>query len=113
LSDPVFFRLAFVDLQEFNGDTVFKLAMHMVEGLVLLVERLVATGEVREDIPIPVLARTFAGLAVFYALSEIVGFSEGLPRPELPFQTQLASGEIDWVGGMMDIYLHGVLKRKD
>jgi AcrR family transcriptional regulator len=70
LADPVFIRLAFIDLQEFGGDTVFRLAAQMIQALMALIGPLVTAGELRNDIPLPVLVRSFAGLFVFFLLSD-------------------------------------------
>ena len=107
LADPAFIRLVFIDLQEFGGDTVFELAQRMIQGLMTFFRALVASGELREDLPLPVLVRFFAGLVVFYILSEAIAFSDGAPRLDLPFPF---GEEIDWVGGMVELYLHGALK---
>lgn len=104
LEDPVFIRLIFIDLQEFGGDTVFQLAVRMISGLVAFFAPLAASGQIRSDLPLPVLVRSFAGLVIFYVLSEVVAFVDGSPRFELPWAT-----DIDWVEGMLDVYLNGVL----
>jgi AcrR family transcriptional regulator len=107
MEDPVFIRLAFIDLQEFEGDTLFRFATQMIQGMLTFVDRLVASGWVRQDIPLPVLVRSFAGLITFFVLSEIVAFGGDSLRFVVPFD-----GEIDWIGGMTEIYLNGVLKRE-
>jgi AcrR family transcriptional regulator len=101
---PVYIRLALVDLQEFGGDTVFQLATRLIRGLVGFFGPLYAAGQLRQDLPLPVLVRSFAGLVIFYVLSEVVGYSDGAPRPEV---ADFFDGEIDWVGGLVSIYLHG------
>jgi AcrR family transcriptional regulator len=107
MEDPVFIRLSFIDLQEFDGDTLFRVATQMIQGMLTFVDRLVEAGWVRQDIPLPVLVRSFAGLIGFFVLSEIVAFGGDSPRFVVPFD-----GEIDWIGGMTEIYLNGVLKRE-
>jgi hypothetical protein len=94
-------------LQEFDGDTLFRVATQMIQGMLAFVDRLVALGSVRQDIPPPVLVRSFAGLIGFYVLSEIVAFGGDAPRLVVAFD-----GEIDWIGGLTEIYLNGVLKRE-
>jgi AcrR family transcriptional regulator len=106
--DPVFVRLAFIDLQEFGGDTLFRFATQMIQGLLSFLGHLVSTGQLRQDIPLPVLVRSFAGLIGFYVLSETVTSSGGSAPIQLPFD-----GEIDWIGGMTDLYLNGVLRKDD
>jgi hypothetical protein len=49
-------------------------------------------------------------LLVFYILSKAVAFSDGVPRVELPLHF---GDEVDWVGGTVEIYLHGVLSREE
>jgi len=110
LADPAFLRLVFIDLQEFGGDTVFELAQQMIQGLMNFFGALVASGELREDLPLPVLVRFFAGLVIFYILSEAIAFGDGSSRVELP---ALFGEEIDWVGGMVEIYLRGALKEDE
>ena len=107
MEDPVFIRLSFIDLQEFDGDTLFRVATQMIQGMLTFVDRLVEAGWVRQDIPLPVLVRSLAGLIGFFVLSEIVAFGGDSPRFVVPFD-----GEIDWIGGMTEIYLNGVLKRE-
>jgi hypothetical protein len=106
LIDPIFIRLSFIDLQEFGGDTVLQLAAQMIQGLVAFFGPLYASGQIRQDLPLPVLVRSFAGLLIFYIISKAVAFGDGVLRVELhvPF-----GDDVDWVGGMVEIYLHGVL----
>ena len=108
LSDSVFIRLALIDLQEFNGDTIFFLATQFIRGLLSLFESLVESGEIREDIPLPVLVRAFAGLVVFYVLSKAIASGSGGPRVGLPFADEIS--ETDWIAGMVDLYLNGALR---
>ncbi len=107
MEDPVFIRLALIDLQEFDGDTLFRVATQMIQGMLAFVDRLVACGSVRQDISSPVLVRSFAGLFGFYVLSEIVAFGRDAPRFVVPFDA-----EIDWIGALTEVYLNGVLKRE-
>jgi AcrR family transcriptional regulator len=106
LADPVFVRLAMIDMQEFEGHTVVQFANQLIQGLLVFGGQLVASGQVRQDIPLPVLMRSFAGLVVFYAISEFAAFGANPPLVPLP-----SSAEIDWIGGLVDVYLHGVLSK--
>jgi AcrR family transcriptional regulator len=108
LDDPVFFQLSMIDLQEFQGDTLIRFVNHLLPALMDFAGRLVASGQLRRDVPLPVLMRTFAGMVVFYAVGEIIVFSSHPPRFNLP-----VSGEIDWIGGMVDVFLNGVLEDRD
>lgn len=111
LADPAFIRLALVDLQEFNGDTVFRFATQFIHGLFTLFETLEESGEIRDDIPLPVLVRAFAGLVVFHVLSKSIAFGNGVPRVDLPFADRI--DETDWIGGMVDLFLKGSLRELD
>lgn len=108
LEDPLFFRLAMIDLQEFDGDTLLQFVYQMIPALLTFVQRMYASGRVRQDLPLPVLMRAFGGMIVFYALSELVAFRDDLPWFQLPIPD-----DIDWIGGMVDIYLNGVLNKGD
>ena len=68
MEDPVFIRLSFIDLQEFDGDTLFRVATQMIQGMLTFVDRLVEAGWVRQDIPLPVLVRSLAGLIGFFQI---------------------------------------------
>ncbi len=105
-ADPVFIRLAIIDMQEFEGHTVVRFANFLIQGLMAFTGQLVASGQVREDLPLPVLMRSFAGMVIFYVISEVVAFGGDSPRVDLP-----ATGEIDWIGGLVDVYLNGVLRK--
>jgi len=105
-ADPVFIRLAIIDMQEFEGHTVVRFANFLIQGLMAFTGQLVASGQVREDLPLPVLMRSFAGMVIFYVISEVVAFGGDSPRIDLP-----ATDEIDWIGGLVDVYLNGVLRK--
>jgi AcrR family transcriptional regulator len=107
LSDPVFVRLAMIDMQEFEGHTLVQFAKQLIQGLFALGGQLVASGQVRQDVSLPVLMRSFAGVVVFYAISELAAFRADPPLVPLP-----SSDEIDWIGGLVDVYLHGVLRKE-
>ena len=105
-ADPVFIRLAIIDMQEFEGHTVVRFANFLIQGLMAFTGQLVASGQVRKDLPLPVLMRSFAGMVIFYVISEVVAFGGDSPRIDLP-----ATDEIDWIGGLVDVYLNGVLRK--
>lgn len=110
LEDPVFFQLALIDLLEFEGDTLMHFAGQLIPAILSLVMRIYTSGQVRRDLPLPVMMRAFGGMIVFYALSEMIAFRDELPWFQLPIPID---DDIDWIGGMVDIYLNGVLKRGD
>ncbi len=108
LEDPLFFRLALIDLVEFDGDTLLQVVGQLVPALLNLVTRIYASGQVRQDLPLAVMMRAFGGMVVFYALTELVAFRDELPWFQLP---PSFGDDIDWIGGMVDIFLNGVLAR--
>lgn len=108
LEDPLFFRLALIDLLEFDGDTLMQFVGQLVPALLSLVTRIYASGQVRQDLPLPVMMRAFGGMIVFYALSEVIAFRGELPWFQLPTPV---GDDIDWICGMVDIFLNGVLAR--
>jgi AcrR family transcriptional regulator len=108
LEDPIFFQLALIDMLEFEGDTLMQFVSQIVPALLSLVTRIHASGQMRQDIPLPVMMRAFGGMIVFYVLSELIAFRNELPWFQLP-----VAHDIDWIGGMVEIYMNGVLKRGD
>lgn len=111
MADPIFIRLGFIDLQEFGGDTILQHAIQMVRGLLAFVESLVSSGQIRGDVPLPVVARSFAGLVVFFVLSETVVFDDDPSRAGPSFAAEF--GDINWIEGIVDVFLRGVLKREE
>jgi hypothetical protein len=49
--------------------------------------------------------RAFGGLVIFYALGEIFNGAD--------LRVPLFARDLDWIGWMVDIYLHGVIKPKE
>ena len=82
----------------------------LIQAMIAFIGPLVDSGELRQDVPLPVLVRSFAGLFVFYVLSDAVAFEDDAPRFGFPL---LSSSEYDWVEGMVDIYLNGARRRGD
>jgi AcrR family transcriptional regulator len=104
LEDAAFFPLAMIDLQEFKGPRLVRFANSLVPAILGLINRLVDSGQVRRDLPTPVIGRMFAGMIAFYVLSEVVVFRSD----QVSFALASDPG-LDWIGGMVDIFLNGVL----
>ena len=73
-----------------------------MQGLLAFFGSLVEEGEIREDIPLPVLVRALGDLVVFFVLSKVVAFGDGSPRVELPFADEIrGTGWIRRDGGAL------------
>ncbi len=108
MDDPVFIRLVLIDIQEFQGHTLLELANRVGPALLAFVGQVVASGQIRPEILPPVLMRTFASIVVFYALSQSVLLTRGATVFGWP-----PADEIDWIGGMIDVFLNGVLRKSE
>lgn len=97
-----FFRLIFIDILEFDGQTTQNYFRELVpRGLDLwqgLVTHLQASGQLR-DIPPLIFARAFIGLFFAYFVTQ-----------RFLLQGVVDRFDEDWVDGLLDILLHGVLK---
>lgn len=92
--------LIFIELVEFQGQHLKSLAKKLLPAMLAFVQRF---GERRgrlRPIPLPVMLRTFMGLFIGYLMSELI--IKGLPL--------LKNADYDWFGGMVDIYLHGIVE---
>ncbi len=91
--------LVFIEVVEFQGRHLKDLAERLFPSLLGFLQRLSERqGELR-SLPLPVLLRTFLGLMIGYLLTEMV-------LRNSPLFKQM---NYDWFGGMVEIYLHGIL----
>jgi AcrR family transcriptional regulator len=100
-SEEKLMPLVLIELVEFRGGHLSAIAERMYPPLAAFVERVAAhTGQMR-DLPLPVVLRTLMSLTIGYYMSELIIRNAPVFQP-------LA---LDWYGGMMDIFLHGVVAR--
>lgn len=90
--------LIFIDMVEFQGRHIQRLAQRLVPASMRLVEHFASrTGELRH--PAPVVFRAFMALLAGYLITDMV----------LRF-TPLADDSHDWFDSLADIFLRGALK---
>ena len=98
-SEAEILPLALIELIEFQGQHLARLVETVFPKLLGFAQRFSARrGQVR-PVPVPVALRTFVGLILSFMLTEMV-------VGKVP---ALRSMDHDWFGGMLDIYLYGLL----
>ncbi len=101
-------QLILIDLQEFQGRTSSEVTAPVIPHILAFIQRVMAAGGVREDLPSPVAWRTVVHLIIGHALTEMLLYDE---QHRVRFQVadiQDVSQE-EWLEGMIEIYLHGVV----
>ncbi|HLE27755.1 MAG TPA: TetR/AcrR family transcriptional regulator [Anaerolineales bacterium] len=93
------FPLVFIELVEFQGRHFKQLLEKLLPTVMGFAQRLAQRRGMR-PIPPPVVMRAFLSLLVGYFLSEMILKDSPLFR----------QGKYDWFGGMVDIYLHGIVE---
>jgi AcrR family transcriptional regulator len=102
-SEEKLLPLVLIELVEFRGQHLSALADRLYPTLAAFVQRFVEhTGQMRE-VPLPVVMRTLMSLTIGYFMSELIIRNAAVFRSE----------GYDWFGGVMDVFLHGVLRTAD
>jgi AcrR family transcriptional regulator len=91
--------LIFIELVEFQGRHLKQLIEKLLPTILDFVQRLTQKRGPLRPIPPPVMFRTFMGMLAGYFLSDML-------LRDTPLFRQRG---VDWYGGMIDIYLHGIL----
>jgi AcrR family transcriptional regulator len=92
--------LIFIELVEFQGRHVKLLAERLMPTLLSFIQRFSQRRGHLRLLPPPVMLRTFMVMLVGFFLSEMLLRDTPLFR----------QGGLDWFGGMVDIYLHGIVE---
>jgi AcrR family transcriptional regulator len=92
--------LIFIELVEFQGRHVKQLVERLMPTLLGFVQRFSQRRGHLRALPPPVMLRTFMGMLVGFFLSEMLLRDTPLFR----------QSHYDWFGGMVDVYLHGILE---
>jgi len=103
LSHENYIRLSLIDAQERDGATIVTLVPRLFPHFMGFYRRLVALDADRgnlRDIPPPIFMRTAISLIAGYLITEYVA---------RPVET-LNLPDMDWVQGLTDIFMHGVLR---
>jgi len=95
--------LMFIEVVEFQGRHLKQLVEKIAPSLQEFIRRFAQRRGQMRSVPSPVMLRTFMSLLVGFFLSEMLLKDSALFQP----------GRYDWFGGMVDIYLHGILKPED
>jgi AcrR family transcriptional regulator len=103
LSHEDYIQLGLIDAQERDGATLITFLPQVFPRFLEFYQRLVALDAHQRrlrDIPTPIFMRTLISLIFGYLITE---------RVVRPVET-LGLPEMDWVQGLVDIFLHGVLR---
>jgi AcrR family transcriptional regulator len=103
LSHETYIQLSLIDAQERDGATIVTLVPRLFPHFMGFYQRLVALDAGRghlRDIPPPIFMRTAISLIAGYLITEHVA---------RPVET-LNLPDMDWVQGLADIFMHGVLQ---
>lgn len=103
LSHEDYIQLVLIDAQERDGATLITFLPQFYPRFMAFYQRMVALDADRgrlRDIPPPIFMRTLVSLIFGYLITE---------RVAKPAET-LNLPSIDWARGLVDIFLHGVLK---
>jgi AcrR family transcriptional regulator len=99
-----FIQLVAIDLQEFDGQTILSLASEVLPHALQFFTRVQAAGGIRQDISIYILARSFAGELVGFALTDAFIFRSDTPRLAL-FPS---ISRTDWQTAVLDVFMNGI-----
>ena len=105
LSHEDYIQLGLIDAQERDGATLITFLPQVYPRFMGFYQRMMALDADRgrlRDIPTPIFMRTLVSLMFGYLITERVA----KPTETLNLPT------MDWVQGLVDIFLHGVLKPK-
>jgi AcrR family transcriptional regulator len=92
--------LAFIELVEFQGRHLAQLAQILLPSMFAFAQRFAERRGKLRNIPLPVMLRAFIGIFLAFLFTEMV----------LKNMPLLKNADYDWFGGMVDIYLHGILE---
>ncbi len=97
---PGFLNLIFIEFVEFNGKHLEDILQNVLPSLSAITQKLTQTSGALRPIPLPTLVRTFMGMLFSYVISEKM-IGEQFP----------AENQTEFLNGLVDIYLHGILER--
>lgn len=92
--------LLFVEMVEFQGRHVKAMVVKLIPAVLSLLERFSKMRGPLRRLPLPLIFRAFMALLIGLVVSDML-------LKDIPFFKQL---KINWLEGMVDIFLHGILK---
>jgi len=99
-ADTQLLPLMFMELVEFQGRHIKTMAERLFPTFLGFIQRFVEKRDQVRDLPPPIMLRAFMALIIGYILTELI----------LKNSTILKQVQYDWFDGMVDIYLHGIIK---
>jgi len=104
-----FIRLAMIDLQESDGNTLRSVAREVVPHALKFMMRAQAAGGIRKKVNVFTLARAFVSMMMGYFITGLVAYKGD--RPLLPGFPQMADAV--WQPAIIDILLYGLASDKE
>lgn len=98
-----FVQLVFIDIQEFEGQTLSRFLQDILPHYFALFSQIQALPDVRHDLPLPVLIRTIASVMIGYLFTEMIVQNTGATQMPIP----LALGD-EWLEGLVSILVRGL-----
>jgi AcrR family transcriptional regulator len=92
--------LIYIELVEFQGRHIQALAARVLPTVVPLLTKFADRRDQLRPLPLPVIQRAFLGMMVGYYFTDFL----------LSTTPPLADERVDWLEGVLDVFLHGVLK---
>ncbi len=92
--------LIYIELIEFRGRHIQALAARIVPAFGPVLQRFADQQAALRPVPLPVIQRAFVGMMVGYFFTEFMLSNSPL----------VADPDVDWLEGMLDVFLRGVLK---
>lgn len=99
-ADTKLLPLMFMEIVEFQGRHIKDIAERLFPTVLGFIERFVERRDQVRDLPAPVILRAFAALIIGYFLTELI----------LKNSTILKQGDYRWFDGMVDVFLHGIIR---
>lgn len=95
--------LVFMEIVEFQGRHLKAMAERFFPIFLGFIQRFVEKRDQVRDLPAPVILRALAALIIGYILTELI----------LKNSTLFKRSQYNWFDGLVDIYLHGIIRRSE
>jgi AcrR family transcriptional regulator len=92
--------LIYIEVIEFRGRHIQALAARILPAFTPVLQKFVDRQPELRAVPLPIVQRAYLGMLVGYYFTEFMLHSTPI----------LAHTEFDWSEGMLDVFLHGILK---
>jgi len=102
VSEPGFLKLLFIEIVEFSGKHLPDMVVEIYPQALPLFDRFASPKGNLNEIPLPLLFRSFIGMFFSFALTDIIAQKVDL--------VGFKKGSLDQ---MIDLYLYGIVRRKE